>query len=230
MSIQKFSPRKLRGFTLFEILIVIATIGLLAVLAVPAYNDYVTRSRIKDKPQTAVDRELAKLRWESIAFVAPERLEMGTVASVQLAVGGGKSVSELGALLDAAGKRDGQRVQVANRMEATLTSSGFQITPTTPTTQVVSSTSATLWKWEIKPTEYGSPTLNLSLNALVTIDDKESTKSIKTFQRNISVEVTSARGVWAFIDAYRVYVGGVFTAVLLPVIGYFFKRQSEKKA
>lgn len=55
--------RSKHGFTLMELLIVLAVIGILAAVAYPAYTDYVTRSKIAEATSGLSDGRIKMEQW-----------------------------------------------------------------------------------------------------------------------------------------------------------------------
>ena len=122
---------------------------------------------------------------------------------------------------DAVGDKEGTTIKVSDVMVASLTGLDFDIERTSDARQPVASTGVTMWGWSVEPTEPGTRSLHLTLSALIDVDGKEETYTVKTFDRTWTVVVPWPDRVTGFAGENWQWL---WTAILLPLAAIVWRR------
>ncbi len=176
---------------------------------------------VKRSPET-VEQALKRLKFGNIAFNAPLKINFDQTVTIQLLLSLTTPIDELKQMIEAVGEKEGTRIQVSDRMEARLSGPNFEITAITPELQAVTGTAVTAWKWDVKPKSEGQQILHLTLSVLINVDGKSTTRAIRTFDKQIEIEVTPVQRVVWFLKAYWPVL---FTAIVIPVLVWLWKRR-----
>jgi hypothetical protein len=159
-----------------------------------------------------------------IAFGAPSRMGYGETKQANLLLSKIKSIPELEQTLQETGIVRGHTIKVADIMEAHLTGNDFDILPVTPEVQPISGRETTEWKWDIKPKDFGSLPLHLSVNAKIMLDGQERTRPIRTFDETVYVQVAWSRSIPIFI---RNNWQWLWTTLIVPIAGWVWHRRRK---
>ncbi|VEN73495.1 conserved hypothetical protein [Candidatus Desulfarcum epimagneticum] len=178
-------------------------------------------------PIAEIDRILENMQIAQIAFNTPERMNIESVELIHLALDMKKSIKTLKDMVEGAGKRVGASIRVSSRMQARLSGRNFKITAITPETQAISGRESTDWKWEIQPEKEGRHSLHLTLAAMITVEGQSASRTIRTFDRVIEIQVTAGQKIQAFLKQNWQWL---WAAVLVPLVTFLWRRRKKKVA
>jgi hypothetical protein len=182
-------------------------------------------------PSTSTNSSgLSQIRGNAnLAFTTPERMKLQEIVDIELVVDPSKSSDELIKALNEPGRAGTGSTEFADRMEATLVSSGFDIIAACPPIQLVEAGHTTRWKWQIKAKEGGSQRLDLTLNAV--LNDGKDRSLVQTFHRDIHIDVTWKERAAGMVSTLK-DVQWLWAFIVVPIAGgvYGWWRRKQQQA
>lgn len=163
----------------------------------------------------------------NIAFQTPDTMKLGKSREVKLLLSLEKTVEELQSQLGTEFPTQGAQIEAAPIMEANLSGSAFKISSLNPTRQAIRSSGETTWEWAVTPLEKGSHSLKLRLYVVVTLQGTSAPMEVKTFEREIPVEVSVGE---VALDFAKNNVQLIWLVLVVPIAGFISRRFGKKAA
>jgi hypothetical protein len=161
----------------------------------------------------------------TIAFVVPNEANVDDSIKVQLLIDINKTTKELEKELTSTGIVYSDQVKISNLVYTKLTAPDFEISQLTPEIQPISSEEITEWLWNLKPKSTGTFDVYLTINAVVKINGKEKQRQIKTFEKQLTIQITKKQKVERWFQHNWQWAWG---AILAPIVGFFFLRKKKE--
>lgn len=166
-----------------------------------------------------------KLFSAKLAFAMKDKANINEDIKAQLLIDPREEIKNLENQLTVDGAPLVKTIKVSKIVKATLTAPDFDITKITEEEQVLSDAGPTEWLWKLSPKSSGKHEVNLSVTAVVKLDGRESKHHLRTFDKTVTVEVTSKQLI---IDWLEENYKWIISTLIIPVFVFLFKEKFKK--
>jgi hypothetical protein len=153
-----------------------------------------------------------------IAFNKPKKMELGKEYEIFLKLSLKKTIAELKAAIRSQDEKQGDKIDVAERMEATLQGVAFTINPTTKSQIGIISNQVNSWQWQVTPNKKGQHSLYLNIAPIMKLDGTDTTTTLRdSYQYIIDVDVTYFQQLKDFILDNNDLAAGIKATVVFVI-------------
>lgn len=167
-----------------------------------------------------------QLSSASFGYSVPKEANIDDAVEVDMIVNPAITVDQIKDQLPD-GQKVGQTIQISKVIQATVTSTDFEVTPITPERQVVMGNQNTTWKWSLKPKSVGpNKEVKITVTAIVIVDGERTERYLETYTGKVKVDITAKQRLAKWFHDNWQWVWG---SLLVPVLGFIWAKFNKKK-
>lgn len=179
-----------------------------------------------DRKEAAEDI-LNQMHLAAMGFNVPRTVNLFDTFDVSLIIDLDSTPEEVAQALEkagAAGDKVTAEIRVSRVMAAGIVTKGFDVENISSREQALWFDAPSEWKWRLTPRTTGEQSVNVSIHAKVMVGDVHVEKYIKTFERDITVDVTAEQSVMMFLSRHWQWL---LSTLLIP-FGLFFYNKLKR--
>lgn len=178
-----------------------------------------------NKPTTTPDVILDQLSTPAAAaFSVPTSANIKEEITAQLVVDPNKTIDDAVKQLTVKGQIVKEQIKISKVVTAKLVAPNFTVTAIEEEQQAISETAPTIWHWTLVPKTTGPHPVHVTIDAIVTVNDKEKTRTVRVFDQMVDIRIKPQQLIMEFFKQYWQWI----VSTLIIPLGVWFWKSKQK--